>query len=141
MATSNDEIQEAFRCFDTDNDGKLAVAEIGTVIRALGKAPLQSEVEKMEEEAGDGPIDFQTFLKFYNRKMKKPSDLERDMRDAFKALDDSGSGTLTAAELRMLLGSLGEPISGEEVDSLLKCVPMDNEGNLSYEELVDLLIK
>ena len=141
MATSDAEIKECFKCFDTDNDGKLLVSDIGPVIRALGKAPLQSEVEAMEEEIQGETVDYDTFVKFYQRRMKKPRDLEDDMRRAFKAMDATGSGNITTAELSMLLGTLGEPLMGDELDSLTRCVNVDHEGTLSYDELVDLLVK
>jgi len=140
MATT-EEIKECFKCFDTDNDGKILVSELGTVIRALGKAPLQSEVEQMEDEIQGETVDFDTFVKYFQRKFKKPRDFESDMRAAFKAMDTLGNGTITTAELGMLLGSLGEPLSSEDVDSLLRVVEVDNEGTLSYDELVDLLVK
>lgn len=140
MASSEDEIKECFRVFDTDNDGKIPVADLGTVIRALGKAPLQAEVEAMENEAGEGLLDYAKFSGFYKRKMRRPAELEREMREAFRALDAQGTGTLTSAELRMLLGALGEPLLSEDVESLLRCVNVDNEGNLKYDELVDLLV-
>ena len=47
--SSDKDIKEAFSTFDTDNDGSIAASEIGTVIRALGKAPLQSEVDAIEK--------------------------------------------------------------------------------------------
>lgn len=36
MATSEEEVKECFKVFDTDNDSKIAISEIGLVIRALG---------------------------------------------------------------------------------------------------------
>ena len=36
MASEN-ELKECFKCFDSDNDGKILVSELGTLIRALGK--------------------------------------------------------------------------------------------------------
>lgn len=82
------------------------------------------------------------------------------MRQAFRLLDNTGTGKLSEADLRVLLGSLGEPLSSDEVscfvmgkecartdenypqiDTLLKCVEVDSEGNLKYDEFVDLLIK
>jgi Ca2+-binding EF-hand superfamily protein len=39
MATSEEEIKEAFNCFDTDHTGVIAADDIGTVIRALGTCP------------------------------------------------------------------------------------------------------
>jgi len=127
--------------FDADNDGKVLVSDLGSLIRALGKAPLQSEVEAMEDEVGGEVFDYDQFVKFYQRRMKKPIELESDMRSAFKALDATGSGTITIAELGVLLGTLGEPLNGDDIESLSRVVAVDAEGTLSYEELVDMLVK
>eukprot|EP01089_Gocevia_fonbrunei_P017589 TRINITY_DN5756_c0_g1_i2.p1 TRINITY_DN5756_c0_g1~~TRINITY_DN5756_c0_g1_i2.p1 ORF type:complete len:109 (-),score=30.23 TRINITY_DN5756_c0_g1_i2:33-359(-) len=105
MATDKD-IREAFQTFDTDNDGLIPVGDIGTLIRALGKAPLQSEVDAIEKEAGDTSVDLPTFKKYFERKFKVPSQLRDDMIKAFRALDNVGNGTITEAELRVLLLSL-----------------------------------
>ncbi|ELR21771.1 EF hand domain containing protein [Acanthamoeba castellanii str. Neff] len=140
MATSEEEVKECFKVFDTDNDSKIAISEIGLVIRALGKAPLQKEIEAIEAEAGgDGVVDFAQFMNFYRRKFRRPQDLEKEMREAFRALDATGNGIISSADLRMLLGSLGEPLESEDVESLLRAVSVDAEGNLSYEQLVDML--
>jgi len=73
-------------------------------------------VNEIVKEAGEGKkIDFKTFSTFYRRKMKKPMDMERDMRNAFIALDKDGTGTILEAELRQILGTLGEALSPEEV--------------------------
>jgi Ca2+-binding EF-hand superfamily protein len=91
MATSEEEVKECFKVFDTDNDSKIAISEIGLVIRALGKAPLQKEIEAIEAEAGgDGVVDFAQFMNFYRRKFRRPQDLEKEMREAFRALDATG---------------------------------------------------
>jgi len=138
--TTDKDIREAFQTFDTDNDGVIPAQEIGTVIRALGKAPLQSEVDALEQEAGDTPVDLPAFKKFYDRKFKLPASLRDDMIRAFRALDNVGNGTITEAELRVLLGTLGEALEREEIDSLCRCLEIDKEGNLSYEELVEMLV-
>merc|ERR1711879_65008 len=137
MATSEEEVKECFKVFDTDNDSKIAISEIGLVIRALGKAPLQKDIEA--EAGGDGVVDFAQFMNFYRRKFRRPQDLEKEMREAFRALDATGNGIISSADLRMLLGSLGEPLDSEDVESLLRAVSVDAEGNLSYEQLVDML--
>jgi Ca2+-binding EF-hand superfamily protein len=91
LATSEEEVKECFKVFDTDNDSKIAISEIGLVIRALGKAPLQKEIEAIEAEAGgDGVVDFAQFMNFYRRKFRRPQDLEKEMREAFRALYATG---------------------------------------------------
>jgi len=136
------DIKEAFDVFDADKDGFISSEEIGTVIRALGKCPYQSEVQAILEEAGgEGKkIDLKTFTGYYKRKMKKPMDLERDMRNAFSALDKDGVGSVLEAELRQILGTLGEALSSEEVDLLLRDCEVDDEGQIRYDKFVDMLV-
>lgn len=67
-----------------------------------GKAPLQKEIEAIEAEAGgDGVVDFAQFMNFYRRKFRRPQDLEKEMREAFRALDATGyrlSSILTTSQ-------------------------------------------
>jgi Ca2+-binding EF-hand superfamily protein len=136
------DIKEAFDVFDSDKDGFIGAEEIGTVVRALGKCPYQKEVKEITEEAGGigKKIDLRTFQGFYKRKMKKPQDLERDMRNAFTALDKDASGRILEAELRQILGTLGEALSPEEVDLLMRDCEVSNEGEISYDKFVDMLV-
>eukprot|EP01097_Dermamoeba_algensis_P000408 TRINITY_DN1141_c0_g1_i1.p1 TRINITY_DN1141_c0_g1~~TRINITY_DN1141_c0_g1_i1.p1 ORF type:complete len:144 (-),score=41.41 TRINITY_DN1141_c0_g1_i1:103-534(-) len=141
MAT-DEEIAECFDVFDKDKDKKITAEELGTVIRALGKCPLQSEVAAFVKEAGgeNALIDLRSFKDFYNKTKRKPSDLERDMREAFKALDKEGNGLISEAELRQILMNLGEALEPYEVDSLLRSVDVGSDGEIRFDTFVDLLL-
>jgi Ca2+-binding EF-hand superfamily protein len=41
------EFREAFALFDRDNSGEITVIEMGTVMRALGQNPSQSDLYEM----------------------------------------------------------------------------------------------
>lgn len=60
-------------------------------------------------------MDFNKFKNLYRKKLRRPQELEKDMRQAFRLLDNSGTGRVSEADLRVILGSLGEPLSGDEV--------------------------
>ena len=49
--------------------------------------------------------------------------------------DKEGNGTVNSAELRHVLGTLGEKLSEEEIDQLLQGHE-DNNGQINYEGLV-----
>jgi len=135
------DIKEAFDVFDTDKDGFIFAEEVGTVIRALGKCPYQSEVNEIIKEIGEGKkVDLRGFQAQYRKKFRKPQDLERDMRNAFNALDKDGTGQILEAELRQILGTLGEILSSEEVDLLMRDCNADSEGAIRYDNFVDLLV-
>jgi len=63
------------------------------------------------------------------------------LREAFKALDKDGRGTILEAELRQILCNLGENLQPYEVDQLIKNVKVNAEGEIDYDEFVDLLVK
>jgi len=142
LEVTEQDIKEAFDVFDSDKDGFIMAEEVGTVIRALGKCPYQKEVIALIEEAGgeSKKVDFRTFNTFYKRKFKKPQDLERDMRNAFSAIDKDGAGNILEAELRQILGTLGETLTSEEVDLLLRDCQTDEEGQIRYDKFVDMLV-
>jgi len=139
---TDDEIKECFDVFDKDKDGKISAEELGTVIRALGKNPLQSEIAEMIKDNGGEAslINFSTFKDFFKRRMKKPHDQEKEMREAFKAMDKDGQGLILEAELRQILTTLGEPLENDEVEALLRDIETNADGEINYDQFVDLLI-
>jgi Ca2+-binding EF-hand superfamily protein len=72
-------------------------------------------VNNVSTETGEGPVDLNKFKGLYRKKLRRPQELEKDMRQAFRLLDNTGTGKLSEADLRVLLGSLGEPLTSEEV--------------------------
>ncbi len=88
-------------------NGKITASMIGTLVRALGKNPLQKEVEEWIAALGgpEAPLDVSAVKKYYAQKLPKPRDQERDMREAFKVLDIQGKGFINEAELRQIMVS------------------------------------
>ena len=131
-------------CFDTftEGSGKLPAEKVPTVIRALGKCPTLEEAAKIVEEAGGkgATVNFSTFNGFYKKKYHKPEDMDREMRSAFQVLDKDNYGTIMEAELRQILGTLGDALTGFELDQLLKDVECDADGRIYYDKFVDQLV-
>ena len=89
-----EEFKEAFALFDKDGDGTISTKELGTVMNSLGQKPTISELEAMIKEVdidGNGEIDFGEFLTMMAKKLKE-TDLEEDIREAFRVFDIKNSG-------------------------------------------------
>ncbi|KAK5583136.1 hypothetical protein RB653_004726 [Dictyostelium firmibasis] len=142
MSASADQIQECFSIFDKDNDGKVSVEEIGGCLRSLGKSPTMGDIEALKTEIGAKDFDINTLKSIYkNPKIKTPQDQQKEMLDAFKALDKEGHGTIQGAELRQLLTTLGDYLSTAEVDELFKEISVDSTtGAVSYASLVNTIV-
>lgn len=148
--------------FDKDGDGNITTKELGTVMRSLGQNPTEAELQDMVNEVdadGNGTIDFPEFLTMMARKMKD-TDSEEEIREAFKVFDKDGNGQISAAELRHVMTNLGEKLSDEEVDEMIREADVDGvrfsffffpvlckmmltlvqDGSINYQEFVRMMM-
>ena len=64
---------------------------------------------------------------------------------AFRSFDQDGDGTISIAELRLVLGPGGAlaevagALTNEEIDSLISVADVDGDGEIGYEEFVQLV--
>jgi calmodulin len=136
------EFKEAFSLFDKDGDGTITTKELGTVMRSLGQNPTEAELQDMINEVdadGNGTIDFPEFLTLMARKMKD-TDSEEEILEAFKVFDKDGNGFISAAELRHVMTNLGEKLTDEEVDEMIREADVDGDGQITYEEFVRMMM-
>ena len=66
------------------------------------------------------------------RKMKD-ADTDEELREAFKVFDKDGNGFISAAELRHVMTNLGEKLTDEEVDEMIREADIDGDGQVNYE--------
>ncbi|KAL7611739.1 calmodulin-7 isoform X1 [Lactuca sativa] len=136
------EFKEAFSLFDKDGDGCITTKELGTVMRSLGQNPTEAELQDMINEVdadGNGTIDFPEFLNLMARKMKD-TDSEEELKEAFRVFDKDQNGFISAAELRHVMTNLGEKLTDEEVDEMIREADVDGDGQINYEEFVKIMM-
>lgn len=89
-------------------------------------------IKTFVQSAGNGTIDFPEFLTMMARKMKD-TDSEEEIREAFRVFDKDGNGFISAAELRHVMTNLGEKLTDEEVDEMIREADIDGDGQVNYE--------
>lgn len=143
MYMQEKEYKEAFALFDSDGDGTITTKELGVVMRSLGQTPTEAELKDMIAEVDankDGTIDFKEFLGLMSRQ-SKGRDSQEELREAFKVFDKDGNGYISAAELRHVMTSLGEKLTDEEVDAMMKEADADGDGQVDIEEFTKMMCK
>ena len=56
-----------------------------------------------------------------------------------RVFDKNGDGLISSSELRNVMTSLGEKLSNEEVDDMIREADLDGDGMVNYVEFVAIL--
>ncbi|KAF0414443.1 calmodulin [Gigaspora margarita] len=68
---AEEELKEAFKVFDKDNNGLISAAELRQVMNSIGEKLTDEEIDEMIHEAdvdGDGQINYEEFVKMMKTK-------------------------------------------------------------------------
>nr|XP_018916353.1 PREDICTED: calmodulin-like isoform X1 [Bemisia tabaci] len=140
------EFREAFRLFDKDGDGSITKEELGRVMRSLGQFAREEELQEMLEEVdidGDGYFTFEEFVEIVSNMGgaadKTGDQEERELKDAFRVFDKHNRGYICASDLRAVLQCLGEDLSEEEIEEMIREVDVDGDGRIDFYEFVNAL--
>ncbi|CAJ0843859.1 10310_t:CDS:2, partial [Entrophospora sp. SA101] len=107
--------------------------ELGNLLRALKQNPSQAEVAELSKDLGER-IDFNKFMEILERPNGfAPLGTFEEFIEGFQVFDKDRTGYISAGELRYVLSNLGEKLSNEEVDELMKISQVDKNGNIKYD--------
>jgi len=151
------EFKEAFSLFDKDGNGAFSANDLGAVMRSLGRNPSEVELQEMIAEIdfdGNGVVDFSEFLTIMANKMRD-GDSEEEIKQAFKVFDKDGNGYISAAELKHALNdpafrgssltditqSAGGSLTDEEVNEMIREIDTNSDGQIDFEEFVEMMSK
>ncbi|OJD18792.1 hypothetical protein AJ78_01199 [Emergomyces pasteurianus Ep9510] len=131
--------KEAFSLFDKRGNGRVALESLGDLLRACGQNPTLAEIGDLEKSIG-GDFDFEAFSKVLNRPggFRDPGEPEEYCR-GFQVFDKDMTGFIGVGQLRYILTNLGEKMTDDEVDELLKAVDTSS-GEINYTELVRTIL-
>ena len=87
---------------------------------------------------GSGCIEFPEFLEMMAKRLKDV-DEEEELREAFRVFDKDGSGSISKAELKLVMENLGEKLTAEEIDEMMEEADKDGNGEIDYEGTLDLV--
>merc|ERR1712043_78325 len=137
------EFKASFDVFDKDGDGTISTSELEAVMKALGQNPSEEDIEDMISEIDldkNGIIDFTEFVAMMTRNDEQ-LDNQEELREVFKVFDKDGNGLISAIELKLAMSNLGENITDEEVNEMIKEADVDGDGQVNYMEFVTMMNK
>lgn len=155
-AQASTNYKEAFALFDKRGNGRVTLESLGDLLRACGQNPTLSEIQDLEKNVGGEcecpissicmrsttvpiaipmltvPVDFETFQRVLNRPggFRDPGEPDEYCR-GFQVFDKDMTGFIGVGQLKYILTNLGEKMTDEEVDELLKAVDTSS-GQVNY---------
>lgn len=66
----------------------------------------------------------------------KDTDSEEEIREAFKVFDRDNNGFISAAELRHVMTSIGEKLTDDEVDEMIREADQDGDGRIDCRSYI-----
>lgn len=151
-------LQEAFRVFDTNGDGKVSKLEFMQTFEMMKLRVVKAELEDLWNALGKDPQGFLSYNEFSEKLQgtrplnPKPSIPElrrritvwlknnsRNAASVFQAFDRNHDGCLTRTEFRDGLECLGVSLNTYEIEALTELADKNKDGNISYQEFVELI--
>ena len=136
------EFKGIFEFFGVQGETPIKKSEIQNVMRALGQNPTELEMKMIMEEIeadGDKPITFQYFLSLYAKNMQD-KDAERELIKAFNVFDKSHNGRISVEDFRSIVNNLGEKLTKNEINEIIREADQDGDGDIDYMEFVRMMM-
>jgi calmodulin len=121
--------------------GTIHTDDLGAVLRSLGRNLTEAQVNSYTNEHdndGGNTIDFGVFHSImcrHEHEMPGPCDYNETL-EAFAAFDLYKDGTLSAADFVHMLREMGEPLTEQDVNQLLKEVAIDGDQRINIQAFV-----
>lgn len=129
--------------YDKNGDSKISLDEFGEVIKNLGLTPSEDQLAQLMSEIdldGSGTVEFNEFAIWMSIKMS-PDDRTIELQNTFKIFDENGDHFITANELKNVMKRLGQVLSDEEIDLMIREADSDGDMKVNFKEFVHLMRK
>jgi Ca2+-binding EF-hand superfamily protein len=68
--------------------------------------------------------------------IKNKSNDDEDLREAFKAFNRDGSGSISSVELAQAMEAMGDKMTSLEIDDMMAAINSSGGGMITYEDFV-----
>lgn len=134
------ECKKVFDILDSDHSGSIDIKELAMGLRAMGLNPTEGEVRELMNAADvnhDGKLSYDEFSRLFSECYSNSSTSREQVEQFFNSLDKDKSGTLDASELREALIGGPEPLTEEEINTIIQDFDKNHDGKINLQEFLD----
>ncbi|CAB4254259.1 similar to Saccharomyces cerevisiae YGL106W MLC1 Essential light chain for Myo1p, light chain for Myo2p [Maudiozyma barnettii] len=137
--------KDIFTLFDKKGQGSITKPQFGDYLRAIGYNPTNAQVEEILSGASQDALSLEDISSLIesNQQLLDATTTAKvdDFIKAFQVFDKENTGKVTVGDIRYMLTGLGEKLSDEEVDELLKGVEIDSDGGIDYKKFMEDILR
>lgn len=149
MSTNNKDI---FTLFDKKAQGAIDSSMVGDYLRAIGYNPTNKQVQDLIEShnnsssvGNDGTFTLDQLEQLIadNQQLLDSTTQGKveDFIKAFQVFDKDNTGKVTVGDLKYMLTGLGEKLTDDEVEELLKGIEVDSDGGIDYRKFIEDILR
>ena len=128
--------------FDRDKSGLINSKELANILGSLRHEQSDKELVDMiseNDQDEDVKIDFNEFV-YLMHKRTKDEDIEEELAEAFRIFDKEDNGLISITEFRHIMLTLGERLTEDEVDEMIKEADTKGDGFIHYKDFTKVLL-
>ncbi|KAH3844328.1 hypothetical protein DPMN_086586 [Dreissena polymorpha] len=135
------EFRVRFDIFDRHKSGIIKVSELISVLQDMGMKISREMIDQMMAsigKLGEDEIHFDEFMMMAARKEVCEDDYG-DLKEAFSEFDN-GKGFIAERDLRLVMTTMGEKLSDDEVDEMIEEASVEN-GMIHIDDFISVLLR
>ena len=135
--------EEVFEACDMNQDGHIDQGELRLVLERYweGVTVTEERIQRMiaaVDDDNDGRINFGEFIAMMKARTLTQS-LRDTMTEMFQTFDVDNDGFITSEELRRVLDGVGDSITPEQTQLIIRRYDDNNDGRVSLEEFLTIV--
>ena len=131
--------EQVFNYLDIKRKGTINKEDIPDALRFLGIIKTKSEIDFLVQ-ALDPELTYEQFSTLVDEQLKSSLTKEQ-LIDSFDVFDPRNNGKCSANELFHSLRVVGEKLSEDEINYIKDKIEIDQNGDIDYRTLVELLVQ
>ena len=131
--------EQLFNYLDIKRKGTINKEDIPEALRFLGIIKTKSEIDFLVQGL-DSELTYDEFSSLVDEQLKSSLTKEQ-LIDSFDVFDPKKVGKCSANELFHSLRVVGEKLTDEEINYIKEKIVIDQNGNIDYKTLVELLLQ
>ncbi|PKU84829.1 calmodulin-like protein 8 isoform X1 [Dendrobium catenatum] len=136
------EFRDAFCLLDKEGDGGcITMEEMIAIMKSIGRSSPNIEFTDIINHTDfdfRGNFDL-TELFNLTTEIVEEINKEDELKEVFKVFDRDQKGFISATELKNVLISLGEKLTDEEAEQMIKEADFDGDGKVNYDDFVQTM--